>query len=338
MSSKRIEILFFAGCPHIDLAGARAQEAIDASRVSADIALVEVKDAADAIARRFLGSPSVRVDGADVDPSAWERSDFGMQCRVYATRERFDGAPPAAWIAAALQDRAAVGPLLSAPERPSCCATSAAPTAAGLPTHLRSILDALVAPLRTVFPLETAPVMVALFRQLAQGAPVAHSELAHSTGLALAEIDGALAKVPVLEYVDGRIVGAALTLRETPYAFEVEGRPLYTWCALDALFLPVILGRRCRVSSSCPATDQPVRFYVSADGILEAAPATAALSAPLAASPDDLRASFCRHARFFTSPATAERWAGDDASSLAVVDVYEAFRLARGVASALGWA
>ncbi|MBX3233575.1 MAG: hypothetical protein KIT84_11265 [Labilithrix sp.] len=339
MRSKRIEILFFAGCPHIELATARAREAIEASNVSADIALLEVTDSADAIARRFLGSPSVRVDGTDVDPSAWERSDFGLQCRVYSTGERLDGAPPSAWIAAALQDRVAVAPQPSAPQHHGCCAASAAPPAPRLSTHLRSILDALVEPLLNVFPLETAPVMVALFRQLARGAPVAHAELALSTGGTVGEIDDALAKVPVLDYVDGRIVGAALTLRETPYAFEVEGRRLYTWCALDALFLPVILGRRCRVSSSCPATGQSVRLDVSPDGVVEAAPATAALSAPLAASPDDLRASFCRYARFFTSPAAVERWApGDDAGSLAVVDVHEAFQLAKAVASALRWA
>jgi len=340
LSSKRIEILFFAGCPHIELATARAREAIDASKVPAEIALIEVTDAADAIARRFLGSPSVRVDGADVDPSAFERSDFGLQCRVYSTGERFDGAPPAAWITAALQDRAPADRPLSAPQQPGCCGSTAVPpTGAGLPTHLRSILDALVGPLRTVFPLGTAQVMVALFRQLAKGAPVAHSELADSAGGTVAEIEAALAKVPVLEYADdGRIVGAALTLRETPHAFEVEGRRLYTWCALDALFLPAILGRRCQVRSSCPATGEPVRLDVSADGIVEAAPATAALSAPLAASPKDLRACLCRRARFFTSPAAAERWIADDAGSLAVVDVNDAFQLARGVASALRWA
>jgi hypothetical protein len=100
MSTKQIEIVYLAGCPNVELAAARANEAIRTAAVPARVSLVEIEDADDAIVQRFLGSPSVRVDGIDVEPSAGERDDFGVQCRVYSYGDRVG--PPAAWIADAL--------------------------------------------------------------------------------------------------------------------------------------------------------------------------------------------------------------------------------------------
>jgi hypothetical protein len=99
---RHVEIVYFAGCPNVELAKARAGEAVRIAGLSARISLLEIKSAEDAIAQRFLGSPSVRVDGVDVEPSAQRRNDFGLQCRVYAVGDRLEGAPPSTWIAAAL--------------------------------------------------------------------------------------------------------------------------------------------------------------------------------------------------------------------------------------------
>ncbi len=40
--------------------------------------IVEVRSEEEARERRFLGSPSVHIDGVDVEPQARERDDFGM--------------------------------------------------------------------------------------------------------------------------------------------------------------------------------------------------------------------------------------------------------------------
>jgi hypothetical protein len=50
----------------------------------------------------FLGSPSVRVDGVDVEPHARPATGNGMRCRVYQVSGRLDGAPALEWIQAAL--------------------------------------------------------------------------------------------------------------------------------------------------------------------------------------------------------------------------------------------
>lgn len=52
---------------------------------------------------RFLGSPTVRINGVDVDGSAVGRTDYGLKCRLYVTPEGRQHAPPEAWIRAALR-------------------------------------------------------------------------------------------------------------------------------------------------------------------------------------------------------------------------------------------
>jgi len=100
---KRVEILFFEGCPNAELAVSRARQAVASAGASADVRLVPIEGEDEAVRRRFLGSPTVRVDGRDVDASSDARDDFGMQCRVYSADGRIEGAPPVAWIEAALR-------------------------------------------------------------------------------------------------------------------------------------------------------------------------------------------------------------------------------------------
>jgi hypothetical protein len=64
----------------------------------------------DAAARRaFLGSPTLRVEGVDVDPGADERTDYGLKCRLHPIAEGLAGTPPEEWVLNALL-RAARGP------------------------------------------------------------------------------------------------------------------------------------------------------------------------------------------------------------------------------------
>ena len=112
MKTSSIEVIFFDGCPNVQLAVDRAREAIEVMGTDADVHLVRIDDDKEAMNRRFLGSPTVRVDGSDVDPSALGRTDFGMQCRIYTANGKLEGAPPRAWIEAALRG---VVPIAQAP-------------------------------------------------------------------------------------------------------------------------------------------------------------------------------------------------------------------------------
>lgn len=53
---------------------------------------------------RFLGSPTVRVNGRDVEPGAEERTDYVLACRVYRGEAGFSGQPDERWVREALAE------------------------------------------------------------------------------------------------------------------------------------------------------------------------------------------------------------------------------------------
>ena len=80
----------------------RTSRSYSAAPRSAEIRLRAIADDTAAQHERFLGSPTVRVDGRDVEPGAQERDDFGLKCRLYRTPAGLRGAPPDQWILDAL--------------------------------------------------------------------------------------------------------------------------------------------------------------------------------------------------------------------------------------------
>jgi hypothetical protein len=102
-ASPTVELLYFEGCPNHHATRALIERiAADEGAVS-DIQLVEVTSPEQAEALRFLGSPSVRVNGTDVEPGAGERDTFVLACRVYRTEAGLSGQPPEEWVRAAFR-------------------------------------------------------------------------------------------------------------------------------------------------------------------------------------------------------------------------------------------
>ena len=103
MPSPRVELLVWEGCPSHPRALAELRAAVAAA--GHDPAAIDVRDVPDQAAaerERFPGSPTIRVDGRDVEPGAQQRTDFGLKCRLYATPEGLRGQPPDALVRAAL--------------------------------------------------------------------------------------------------------------------------------------------------------------------------------------------------------------------------------------------
>ena len=107
MRRPRVEILYFDGCPNHEPARALVERVAAELGLHAKIELIEVADADSASRLRFLGSPSVRVEGSDVEPGADERSDFVLSCRVYRSERGLAGRPEADWIRRALSEESA---------------------------------------------------------------------------------------------------------------------------------------------------------------------------------------------------------------------------------------
>lgn len=100
----RIEVLYFEGCPNHRVAVERAKDALAQEGVEAEVVEVRVAEEAAAQELGFLGSPTVRVNGRDVEPAARELKRFGMCCRTYFEDGRRSGAPSREMIRAAVRE------------------------------------------------------------------------------------------------------------------------------------------------------------------------------------------------------------------------------------------
>ncbi|WP_171113235.1 MULTISPECIES: organomercurial lyase MerB [Streptomyces] len=166
---------------------------------------------------------------------------------------------------------------------------------------------------------------------LAAGQPVTVDQLAAQAGRPLAEIREALAAMPDTEYdAEGRIIGYGLTFTPTPHRYEVNGRTFYTWCALDTLVFPAILGHTAHVASPCRATGEPVHLAATPDGPTDVEPATAVVSLVTPDAPSSVRVSFCNLVHFFASADAAKDWLAEHPDAR-VLPVGEAFDVGRPV-------
>jgi hypothetical protein len=92
------KILYFRGCPNYAPTLERVRDVVRAKGLDVDIHEVEVRTETEAQSLRFLGSPTIRIDGVDIEPSAEERTEFSLSCRMYGA----SGVPPSEMVAQAL--------------------------------------------------------------------------------------------------------------------------------------------------------------------------------------------------------------------------------------------
>ena len=107
-SGPLVEILYFDGCPNHEPAIALVERVGIELGIQPDLRLVNVPDNKAAQQLRFLGSPTIRIDGVDVDPHTEERNDYALSCRVFRTRSGFSGQPDEQWVRDALTRAAGI--------------------------------------------------------------------------------------------------------------------------------------------------------------------------------------------------------------------------------------
>ncbi|MBA2536591.1 MAG: hypothetical protein H0V20_04050 [Actinobacteria bacterium] len=105
MPSKRVEILTFDGCPNAQAAEDLVGRVLMDLEIEAEVAAIRVEDADAAERLRFLGSPTIRVAGHDVEPGADARTDYTLACRIYAAEGGLSNLPNEDWVRAALVGR-----------------------------------------------------------------------------------------------------------------------------------------------------------------------------------------------------------------------------------------
>lgn len=95
----KIEVLYFEGCPNYQPTVDRLKGVLRHDGVPEEISVIEVKDAETAKVLRFLGSPTIRINGLDIDLECRNVVDSGLACRRYV-----GGLPSEGLIRAALRE------------------------------------------------------------------------------------------------------------------------------------------------------------------------------------------------------------------------------------------
>jgi hypothetical protein len=77
----RVSFLYYEECPSHDLALGRLREVMDEEGIPGEVEVIKVETEDQARQLRFVGSPTIRVDGQDIDPPSDPR--YALTCRVY---------------------------------------------------------------------------------------------------------------------------------------------------------------------------------------------------------------------------------------------------------------
>jgi hypothetical protein len=88
-----VEVLYVEHCPNFPAALALVERVAADLAVEADVQTTMISDQAAAERTRFVGSPTVRVDGRDVDPEGELAAEYTLDCRLYWHEHRLAGYP-----------------------------------------------------------------------------------------------------------------------------------------------------------------------------------------------------------------------------------------------------
>ena len=83
-----VEVLYFQGCPGHAPTMEAIRQVLSEEGLSVEVMPVEVPDEKTARSCRFPGSPTVRINGKDIEPSS-PFTIYGLSCRIYVE----DGVP-----------------------------------------------------------------------------------------------------------------------------------------------------------------------------------------------------------------------------------------------------
>ena len=144
---------------------------------------------------------------------------------------------------------------------------------------------------------------------LTTGRAASVTELSHKSSLTVDEIRTgvtSLASAGRIETDGEKVIGASgLTLTETDHAVKLPNATMHTWCALDAIGIPVALELDAEISTTCLHCDERLHVTVR-DGELSGADSLR-LFCPTGQC-DDVRAEFCSAANLFCSPDHLRAW------------------------------
>jgi hypothetical protein len=275
-----VEVLYFEDCPNQQPALELVEQTSRQLGIETELQLIPVPDRETARRLRFLGSPTIRVDGIDIDPSAVARSDYAVSCRLYHTESGPRPAPDPRWLRDALR-RADWG---SRQER----------------------MHELTRPEQVLYR--------SLLERFAAGTPPTADDVqaaATELDLDVEQVRGALTQRDLVHFgADGTPL-VAYPFSATPRGHRVliDGRIwVESMCALDALGTAPMLELPTVVHSNDPLTGAPVHVRFDAHGEASWEPQEAVVLAGRNCCGGPSFESCCTALNFFASEANALRY------------------------------
>jgi hypothetical protein len=98
-----VEVLTVPDCPNRDGAIALAERVCAQLGSTAELRVIDIPDQPAAEQARFLGSPTIRVDGRDIQPGAERHEEYVHACRLYQVGHSLRGLPDEGWLRQALR-------------------------------------------------------------------------------------------------------------------------------------------------------------------------------------------------------------------------------------------
>ena len=105
----QVSFLYYEECPSYDLALERLREVMTEEGTPGELEVIKVETEDQARQLRFVGSPTIRVDGQDIDPPSDPR--YALTCRIYRLEDnRISPLPSKDMIRRALRSPATNSP------------------------------------------------------------------------------------------------------------------------------------------------------------------------------------------------------------------------------------
>src|SRR5260370_29271494 len=100
----KVQLFYFDGCPNHPPALERLRQILRQEGLPDHVEEINVASPEDAQALAFLGSPTIKINGVDVEPAARDSQAYGMACRTYPIAGKREGQPGEEMIRSALRE------------------------------------------------------------------------------------------------------------------------------------------------------------------------------------------------------------------------------------------
>ncbi len=100
--SDKVELLYFQGCPGHESSKSLLLRLMRELNIDCGLIEIEIADERAAVEHEFPGSPTVRINGWDIEDASGAAQEYGFKCRVYYENGRANSCPPETLLRAAL--------------------------------------------------------------------------------------------------------------------------------------------------------------------------------------------------------------------------------------------